>query len=271
MTHVHTLHVFIHSSLNESSSSPFLDDVVPLGRTASGMVKDFMDIPPSTSKSFKSSPSLESPSTPPTPGSAASENVFSSDSEDEHKPKELQPSSPQNPRKRIKQKSHTLTRGIPLELYECQEHFIHFGEGNGKVGTGNGPFQSQKEISRTRINDSKSKTIGPRRMVVEPKKVDQFRTLPRDKPSLRVRVSDILHRKSRSLDTEITQPSSKLADSPGSKLERKPGIKRRRRKSSSVSGPVIPESSYAFQVHLRVDWSVYPLPCPSRKAGCYSS
>ena len=237
-----------------------------LDRTASGVVQEFLRSPSDSSTNsapFTStpltSPSPDSPPSPPTPGKAPSEDVFlpNGSSRDVN----THTKSHKKMFNKKMEKSHT-TSCMPSELYEIQnEGIVSGGSGSSSSSHDDDSCPTAEFDFSTSLPASSSmwRTISPDLDLVSTtksirtrKKAGGFFTIQRPWKNRRQNATPI---KSQLLEIDIV-PSSPTSRSPtptdetdpGSRWMRKSAFKKKKKRSSSVFGPPIPETSYAFEV-----------------------
>ena len=234
-----------------------------LDRTASGVVQEFLRSPSDSSTNsapFTStpltSPSPDSPPSPPTPGKAPSEDVFLPNGSSRHVDTLTKPRKSMFNKKM--EKSHT-TSCMASELYEIQNERIMSG------GSGSSSSSHDDDLCPTAEFDfstslpagsSMWQTISPdpvstSKSIRTRKKAGAFFTLQRPWN----RRQNAMPIRSQLLDIDV-MPSSPTSCSPtptdetdpGMRWMRKSAFKKKKKRSSSVFGPPIPETSYAFEV-----------------------
>ena len=244
-----------------------------LDRTASGMVQEFLRSPSDSSTNsapFTStpltSPSPDSPPSPPTPGRAPSEDVFLPNGSSKDVNTHTKPHKSMFHKKM--EKSHT-TGYMPSELYEIQNERIMFG------GSGSSSSSHEDDSCPTAEFDfstslpagsSMWRTISPdpvstSKSIRTRKKAGGFFTLQRPWNSRRQNAMPI---KSQLLDIDIV-PSSLTSRSPTPTDKTDPEMRwmrksafKKKKRSSSVFGPPIPETSFAFEVAIYKAYASLP-------------
>ena len=249
-----------------------------LERTASGVVQEFLrsqsdsstNSAPFTSTPL-TSPSPDSPPSPPTPGKAPSEDeVFLLNDSDRHVNTNYPKSHKGMLHKQIG-KAHT-TSCISPELYEIQNGGIVSG-GSGSSSSSHdddtGPAAEFDLSASLPPNSSvwgniSPDLVGTSKSIRTRKKAGGFFTIQRP---WKTRKQNSMAIKSQLLEIDIVPPSPTSRSptptdetDPGMRWMRRSAFKKKRKRSTSVFGPAIPETSYSFEVaNPKACTSVLPL------------
>ena len=266
--------LFIFATCRPTSNKP-QPTPLALERTASGVVQEFLrsqsdsstNSAPFTSTPL-TSPSPDTPPSPPTPGKAPSEDeVFLLNDSNRH--------VNTKPHKSMhhKQMGKAQTTGcFSPELYEIQNGGIVSGGSGSSSSSHDDDIGPAPEIDLSASLPPNSSVwgiispdlVGTSKSIRTRKKAGGFFTMQRP---WKTRKQNSMAIKSQLLEIEIVSPSPTSRSptptdetDPGMRWMRRSAFKKKRKRSSSVFGPPIPETSYSFEVDSpKACGSVLPL------------